>query len=380
MLSPSEACGKEKVPGKRFMKSGQRNRAHVTIIQMKRILIVLWAVAWTAANAAEISTPDFARVRYDQATDCLVLNESLGDADHIREIAAKLKGKTDTESLIAIHRWVNENLKYDANAAYEYRDFDQAVAKCVYGGCADYAVVYTSLARACGIPTVFVKTMDVDWIYEFTRAGKCENWRGHVYLEVFVDGKWKLLEPGGNTLYDQYDVTQHLMPGGTRWAYDKGIDPKQIILSPDWENWKIQTAAHFRDFDVRQLPPADDGRRLGTVYVTANSPVWQMIDAKVRKSGLNCYSFNTQFEKFIPMSRGGQLIITCVGDKLILPEDQRNALLPMDTAKIKAELDKEPAGIARRTLDDGTHVTLLYARDVKAIEKLLETWELEPKQ
>jgi len=33
--------------------------------------------------------------------------------------------------------------------------------------------------------------------------------------------------------------------------------------------------------------------------------------------------------------------------------------------------------VATRKLDDGTRVTLLYARDVKAIEELIKTWKLE---
>ena len=233
----------------------------------KRIALVAFLVCTMISTAlAEEAppAPSFDRVRYDRPDHSLELNPSLGSAERIRAAAAPLKRTTPEKTLAAIHKWVNAELKYDANAAYVYRDFDQACDAKLYGGCADYAVVFTALSRACGIPTVFVKTMDADWIREFRAGGKPSSWRGHVFLEVFVDGKWKLLEPGEPRIYEDYDPkTRRLLPG-ERWAYDKGADPKEIVLSLDWERWKIQTAAHFKDFDLAQLPPGvgDRGRAI----------------------------------------------------------------------------------------------------------------------
>jgi hypothetical protein len=226
---------------------------------------------------------------------------------------------------------VDRHQPYDANAAYEYRDFGQACDGKTYGGCADYAVVFTALSRACGIPTVFVKTMDADWIREFRATGTCKSWRGHVFLEVFVGGRWRLLEPGSLVLYDDYDpATRRVLPG-ERWAYDKGADPKEIVLSPDWERWKLQTAAHFKDFDLRQLPAGvgDRGRRLvDPVYVAADSPVWQLITERLSKAQLPVVSFNTNWDEQLASAKGRDLIVTCVGQRLVLPPE-RHDLLPI---------------------------------------------------
>ena len=203
---------------------------------------------------AEPPAPSFDRVQYDRPDDYLVLNESLGSAERIRAAAAPLKRSTPEKTLAAIHKWVNAELKYDAKAAYEYRDFDQACDAKVFGGCADYAVVFTALSRACGIPTVFVKTMDADWIREFRARGKSGSWRGHVFLEVFIDGKWRLLEPGELRIYEDYDPkTRRLLPG-ERWAYDKGADPKEIVLSPDWERWKIADRRALQELRPHPAP------------------------------------------------------------------------------------------------------------------------------
>jgi hypothetical protein len=221
--------------------------------------------------------------------------------------------------------------------------------------------------------------MDADWIREFRAAGKSQSWRGHVFLEVFIDDKWKLLEPGGLTMYVDYDPrTRRLLPG-ERWAYDKGADPKAIVLSPDWERWKIQTAAHFKDFDLAQLPPGvgDRGRALiEKVYVAADSPVWQMIDKHLHAVGHKVSSFNTNWDVQLAAAKGGDLVITCVGQRLVLPPE-RHDLLPIPYDQIQAKLQATPAGVERKTAADGTKVVLLYTRDVPAMRKLVEELQIQ---
>jgi len=353
---------------------------------MTRRLIVAAALLFIVSNVAVAEdappAPSFDRVKYDRPDDYLVLNPSLGRESQIRAAAAPLKRATPEKTLAAIHKWVNAELKYQPDAAYEYRNFDQACAAKLYGGCADYAVVFTALSRACGIPTVFVKTMDADWIREFRANGKSTSWRGHVFLEVFIDGKWRLLEPGGLTMYDDYDPkTRRLLPGD-RWAYDKGTDPKEIILSPEWERWKIQTAAHFREFDLKQLPPGvgDRGRTLvQKVYVAADSPVWQMIDKHLRDAGHKVRSFNTNWDAELAAAKGGDLVITCIGERLVLPDERRD-LLPISYDQIQANLHAGPGGFERKTADDGTRVVLLYTRDLPAMEKLVADLTIDSPQ
>jgi hypothetical protein len=203
--------------------------------------------------------------------DYLTLPRSLGDPKHIRTLAAAIKADSPERTLIAIGRWINSHLTCDNQAAYSWRDFDQVVGSRVYGGCADHALIFGALSRGCGIPTVWVKTMDADWIREYRAKGTCTSWRGHVFLEVHLGNRWRLLDASGRRLYDDYDPAMRILPGN-RYAYDKGGDPKALILSTDWERWKRQTAAYFAGFDLGKLP-VGEGRPLGAVYVAADSPV-----------------------------------------------------------------------------------------------------------
>lgn len=339
-------------------------------------ILALLAVLCLGATGAEdgpCPEPRFDRIDHARPQDYLTLHESLGDPSHIRTIAADLKGDTPKRTLTAIGRWINAHLTCDNRAAYSWRDFDQVVGSRVYGGCADHALVFGALTRACGIPTVWVKTMDADWIREFRGKGSCTSWRGHVFLEVYLDHRWRLLDASGMRVYDDYDPATRIFPGG-RFAYDKGGDPREMILSTDWERWKRQTAAYFATFDLAQLP-VGEGHPLGAVYVAADSPVWQAVTKRMQALGLHTYSFNTDFDRFLTLAKGSDLIITCVGGRPVLPEPYRDRYLPDG---VRAKMALEPQGVIRTRLDDGTRLLLVYGPDVSEVLKVVETLELGP--
>jgi hypothetical protein len=125
--------------------------------------------------------------------------------------------------------------------------------------------VYGCLARACEIPIVWVKSLDVPWIRRFRQTRHFDGGKGHVYLEAFVSGSWRLLDATQDELFDAYDPAQRLLPGRDvkRYAYDKGGNARELVLSLDWEPWQAETKTFFRDFDLRlldQAAPAVTGR------------------------------------------------------------------------------------------------------------------------
>jgi hypothetical protein len=89
---------------------------------MKRLvvatLVLPFVMSAPALAAADVpAAPAFDRVKYDRPDDYLVLSPSLGNADRIRAAAAPLKREKAEKTLVAIHKWVNAEPKYDARAA-----------------------------------------------------------------------------------------------------------------------------------------------------------------------------------------------------------------------------------------------------------------------
>jgi hypothetical protein len=89
------------------------------------------------------------------------------------------------------------------------------------------------------------------------------------------------------------------------------------------------------------------------------------------------FSFNNDFEKYLADARGGELVVACVGKELVLPADRAAALLPMTYDQIQEKLADTPAGVARKTAADGTHVVLVYGRDAEAVKGVVESLTLD---
>lgn len=322
-----------------------------------------------------IAIPSCDRIDYGSPELYLDLSNSLGDSSKITEIANGLKAQSPEKTLLSIARWMSENLTRSPDEAYSWRNFDNVMASKATASCADYALVVASLARACGIPTVFVKTMDVDWIHAFRKNGSCETWDGHVFLEVHWKRKWRLFDPEAVKLYEDYDPAMRILPG-LRYAYDKGSDPYQLVLSLDWEKWKKQTSDYFRNFELAKLP-VGAGRDLGLecAFIAASSPIHQAIEKKCESFSLPVRAtFNWKFDKYLKEARGQHLYIVCIGDQLVLEPEYYETHLPISYDRLMSNLSVGLSGVERKELSDGTKVTLLYAKDtfnmLKVIDKL----------
>ncbi len=344
------------------------------------VSIALGLAVARVASADEVPPPRFDRVDHAKPEKCLALDPKAGSERAIRAIAAGLKNKTPEDTLAAVDRWMARTLEWDSESFDEWRPIDRMVADGTYGGCADHAMVYGTLLRACGIPTIWVKTMDLSWIEKF-RSGAFdpnrESWSGHVLLEVHLAGAWRLLDAQGRRLYWRYDPAARLFPDG-RFAYDKGSVPWDLILSVRWEDWKKQTSAYFRSADPAGLLATDeraaplwgDARPVGrAVYVAGNSPRYVWAERALRSSGWSvARSFNTDFEKILGEAKGQVVLVTCSQGEPVLPRDLRQSCLPVGWEKAVADSDAG-RGWSERTLTDGTRVVLVTSRSRHGIAR-----------
>ena len=109
----------------------------------------------------------------------------------ILEIAERFKGATE-EKVHHIMQYLR-TLRYETDTKDEMfrkRTASQIIADGYVTGCTDDALVFIALARAAGIPTLYVETLDVQWMKE---GGRPIN--GHVYAQVKYDDEWRTVDP-----------------------------------------------------------------------------------------------------------------------------------------------------------------------------------------
>ena len=70
---------------------------------------------------------------------------------------------------------------------------DQLLEEGRLGGCNDHGLVYVAVARELGYPAVLVITNSIAWM-ELYQMGEAEQYVGHVFVEVYLDGRWVLID------------------------------------------------------------------------------------------------------------------------------------------------------------------------------------------
>lgn len=79
----------------------------------------------------------------------------------------------------------------------------------IIGGCTTYATAFAALARAKGIPTVIVDCAKLEWIEDGCLLSYVQ---GHFFVEVFIEGKWFLVDSTNGKLYLDYDRGNWFLP------------------------------------------------------------------------------------------------------------------------------------------------------------------------
>jgi Transglutaminase-like superfamily len=373
------------------------------------IYILLFLLGATFIQAAEpeapgkggdeVPVPSFDRIDYSNPKAYLFLNEHLGSRDLIMKAAETIEGSTPEKKLLAIHRWIESRFTYKADYFNEWRTFDQMLVDGAYGGCATYSLIFGSMTRACGIPTVWVKTLDADWIRGFRTKGTEGSWSGHVFLEIFIHDRWMLLDDTQLVLYDNYDPKTRILPGN-RYAYDKGGEPYELILSARWELWKKQVRANFSDFDLAKLPVgngtdllhntmANAGNNLLTnnenlkypavfVFYSKKNAVYYRPLSKILYPKLTHHltgryhtakDYEEQFTKWVKPGNTIILMLT-VDEKDFILEAFRD-LLPKPWPDIEVEVGKQGAVKYDSTARNLNIITLM-AKDSAELSKLVE--------
>jgi transglutaminase-like putative cysteine protease len=89
---------------------------------------------------------------------------------------------------------------------------DQLLADGQLGGCHDQGLVYAAVARELGYPALMVRTVSIAWVERF-QADEPGPHVGHVFVEVYLDGRWVLIDStGGWYVEEGYDPTDPVIP------------------------------------------------------------------------------------------------------------------------------------------------------------------------
>lgn len=178
--------------------------------------------ATPAPSATPSRTPTLtARQRYQSAfgMDYGAPEKYLTQGEQTRlsnpKIVDALRGKAPSVAHLGeIYFWIKREFSaYAAGGTLIGKvTTDQLFAERRLSGCHDWGLVYASIARELGYPTVMIDASSIVLAREL-QAGHKMAWYGHVFVEVFVNGKWVLVDStAGWYVENDYDPTNPIIP------------------------------------------------------------------------------------------------------------------------------------------------------------------------
>ena len=97
-----------------------------------------------------------------------------------------------------------------------------------FSGCSDIGMMISSILREKGILTVYVETAKIDWInMALNDLPGNELMQGHIFLEVYINGKWYLYDPTFHIVYDNYDMNNNNYPRNY-YVFAKGLNANEL--------------------------------------------------------------------------------------------------------------------------------------------------------
>ena len=135
-------------------------------------------------------------------------------------------------------------------------DVNQIISKKELTGCHDHAVLVASILRKYGLPVVMVDTVGVQWAYDY--PSKTTSFSGHEFLEIYLSGKWMLLDPTSGSYILEYDPTNKEIPINSSaeskgyYVILKGLDPVDYGVNDihQLESVMIQYSEQFRNSKI----------------------------------------------------------------------------------------------------------------------------------
>lgn len=152
-------------------------------------------------------------IDYANPTQYLIQGEQtkITDPDVLDLLRGHPKG---IDHLALIYHWLQTDFtNFSARGAtIGSVTVDQLLESRQLGGCHDYGLLFAAVVRELGYPAVMIDSYSIAWI-EGYQNGTSENHIGHVFVEVFLDNEWILIDPtNGWYVEESYNTSNPIIP------------------------------------------------------------------------------------------------------------------------------------------------------------------------
>ncbi len=154
-----------------------------------------------------------------------------------------LKKEIDIEQINIINDlrkifiWIHNNFKNvsDSGKFVGKKTIDEIIKSKIVGGCHDHGLILVSILRKYNIPSIYVDTTGINWALDYPE--KIKYFIGHVFVEIFINNKWILMDSNSGEYIENYDPKNPVIPikktieNKGFFVMYKGLDPENYGIT-----------------------------------------------------------------------------------------------------------------------------------------------------
>jgi len=150
----------------------------------------------------------------------------------IEMISRQFPGKNTLVKVGKILNWVRKNFsRYRGRGEMAAKQSAQEIfTNRKLSGCNDWGLLLTSLLRNLGYPVVFMNAAGIEWAKRYRNDTTIE-FMGHTFLEIYIEGKWIVVDSVTGEYIEDYDINDPVIPIPKKrpgekgyFVYQKGLD------------------------------------------------------------------------------------------------------------------------------------------------------------
>lgn len=166
------------------------------------LLFFIWASPCLLAGLPRAGYPNYSNQGQQTAPGPYIIK----NLDNIPD-----DGKTASEIMIEISKWIENSImksSFNSNINLDDKEkgaktAEEMIAKKEHAeGCTDFGIMFVSLARAKGFPTIFVDTYSSEILGALNKKIIPSIIKGHVFANIFFDGAWHVYDPVGKSFFE----------------------------------------------------------------------------------------------------------------------------------------------------------------------------------
>lgn len=240
-----------------------KKRFRLVVLTVIVFLIIFVLPAISASQESGKEGSNIFNIDYDKPEKYLKLGKmtkiEISYLDAIRQ-EISVTGKTiDDLRVIFLWKQLKFRKAYAAGKFVGKSTVNSLYEQGVLTGHHDDGIVLVSILREFGFPAVMVDAAGIQWSHDYT-AGKTTEFLGHVYVEVFVEGKWILMDTTSGRYIENYNPLDPVIPLPIRlepkgfYVMFKGIDTADYGVK-SYKSLKKKMKAHAKIISGLKITP-----------------------------------------------------------------------------------------------------------------------------